>query len=463
MSQATQRKKKSWTKAPVTVKDFGQRQVNATLRELFGETCTTQDLDAFKRKYGFEPFYIRKDPQYRIGHAKYRVPGPTDPLSTYGPSGAGAKVMHKSSPDAGSVLLGKDENVNANAVEATEDTKVRDIRRGKTTNAPAQSFRHNTNLTAGDIQNRIDQLQNEASQLAVVPDKLKAFVPFGDYETVESIVKSLDFFPVFTTGLSGIGKTLFWKQACAEHNREFVRVNITTETDEDDLIGGFRLRNGETYFDLGPVVVAMVRGAVLLLDEIDLASPKIMCLQPILEGEPVTIKKLGVTIKPAPGFNVVATANTKGRGDEAGKFIGTGLLNEAFLERFPITIEQDFPPENIEERILQKTFTSVGGTLTATARAFCKVLAKWSKNVRDAYKNDAADDVISTRRLCHIVRAYKLFGETDMKNQAKAISYCLKRFDSATKTQFEDLYNKHVNDDGTPSNVGAAPSAPSNF
>jgi hypothetical protein len=243
------RKKKSWTKAPVTVKDFGQRQVNATLRELFGETCTTQDLETFEKRFGFYPFYIRKDPQYRTGHARYRVPGPTDPLSTFGPSGEGAKVLHKDSPDSGSVLLGKDDAVNATAaVEVNEvDTNVRDIRRRNLTNAPSQSFRHNANLTAGDIQTRINQLQNEASRLAVVPDKDKAFVPFGDYERGivlrPSRASSSRSSP---RGCRASARRMFWKQACAELGREYIRVNITTETDEDDLIGGFRLRNGET-------------------------------------------------------------------------------------------------------------------------------------------------------------------------------------------------------------------------
>jgi hypothetical protein len=433
---------------------------------MFGETCTSQDLETFEKRYGFYPFYIRRDPQYRLGYAKYRVPGPTDPLSTHGPQGPGAVVLHKSSPDDGSVLLPHE---NGDTAAAENDAPVlaadtpTDAATAEAPDAPrknrpvsATAFRHNANLTAADIQTRIYQLQNEASRLAVVPDKDKAFVPFGDYnDIVLPTLKSEKFFPIFTTGLSGIGKTMFWEQACAELGREYIRVNITTETDEDDLIGGFRLRNGETYFELGPVVVAMIRGAVLLLDEIDLASPKIMCLQPILEGKPLTIKKLGVTISPAPGFNVVATANTKGRGDVKGKFIGTGHLNEAFLERFPITIEQDFPPPATEEKILQKTFVQAGGTLTPSAREFIKTLAAWSATIRDAFKNEAGDDVISTRRLCHIVRAFVVFGETNDNNQAKAIAFCLKRFDDATKTQFIDLYNKHVNDDGTPSNIGA--------
>jgi MoxR-like ATPase len=458
------RKKKSWKKAPVTVKDYGQRQTNALLRQEFGEQCTTQDLETFQKKYGFYPFYIRKDPQYRVGHALYNIPGPEAPLSTYGPQGDGAKVVHKVNPDEGSVVVSDEQPVDVveGDLATTDETLVRDARRRKLTNAPATAFKHDANFTAADIQTRIHQLQNEASHLATVPSKLKAFVGFGDYEIVKSIVASKDFHPVFTTGLSGIGKTLFWKQACAETGREYIRCNITTETDEDDLIGGFRLRNGSTYFELGPVVVAMIRGAVLMLDELDLASPKIMCLQPVLEGEPLTIKKLGITISPTRGFTIAATANTKGRGDEDGKFIGTGLLNEAFLERFPITIEQAFPTPDDEATILQKTFTASGGMLTPQMKKFTKTLADWAATVREAYKKNAADDVISTRRLCHIVRTFKIFGEEDPQNQGRAINYCLNRFDGNTKSQFLDLYNKHVKTDG-PSNVGTASASPSGW
>jgi MoxR-like ATPase len=246
--------------------------------------------------------------------------------------------------------------------------------------------------------------------------------------------------------------------------REFIQVDITTETDEDDLIGGFRLRNGSTYFELGPVVIAMIRGAVLLVNELDLASPKIMCLQSIIDGKPLTIKKLGLTIKAAPGFTVFATANTKGRGDQSGKYIGTGLLNEAFLERFPIWVEQDYPDTAIETKILQKTFEQEGGQMTPSTREFFKTLAKWSATIREAAKKDASEDVISTRRLCHIVKAYKLFGaDKDKNNQGKALSYVLNRFDNATKSTFIDLYNKHVDDAGAPSNIGSVPSKPGNF
>lgn len=453
------RKKRSWKVAPVTSRTLGQRQTNELLREMFGQECTAADLEKFQGKHGFYPFYIRKDKNYRIVKGRYRVPGPQEPLSPFGPKGEGATVLHKTSPDAESVSVRA--VAERDAAERDEDDASAAMTTVDSGTAATQGFRDNANLTAGDIQRRLEQLQAETSNLAVVPQKNKAFVPFGDYELVSQIVKSRKFFTTFVTGESGIGKTLFWKQACAEHGREFIRVNITAETDEDDLLGGFRLRGGETVFELGPAVIAMIRGAVLLLDEIDLASPKIMCLQPILEGEPITLKKLGVTIAPAPGFNVVATANTKGRGDDAGKFIGTGLLNEAFLERFAVTVEQQYPPAVAEEEILRKTFVQAGGTLHATAKTFINTLAKWAANVREAYQANACDDTLSTRRLCHIVRAFHLFGENDPQSTGRAVNYCLKRYDANTREQLKDLWNKHT-PQNTPSNVGGA-SAPSGF
>jgi MoxR-like ATPase len=241
------------------------------------------------------------------------------------------------------------------------------------------------------------------------------------------------FYPVFITGLSGNGKTMGVTQACAENKRELIRVNITIETDEDDLLGGYRLKDGQTVWQNGPVIEAMERGAVLLLDEIDLASNKIMCLQPILEGSGVYVKKINKFVKPADGFNVVATANTKGQGSDDGKFIGTNVLNEAFLERFPITFEQSYPSAKIEEKILVNTLSKSG----KKDADFCKKLVTWAEVIRKTYFDGGVDEIISTRRLVHIIQAYSIFGQ-----KMKAIEVCTNRFDDDTKNSFMELYSK---------------------
>lgn len=288
-----------------------------------------------------------------------------------------------------------------------------------------------------DIESRIEALMSQASLLARVPEKSKAFVPFGDFEAVRRVIGSRVFCPVFITGHSGNGKTFQIEQACAMENREYVRVNITAETDEDDLIGGFRLKDGETVFELGPIVIAMLRGSVLLLDEVDLAGPKVMCLQPVLEGNPLTIKKLGITIRPTAGFTVFATANTKGRGSDDGKYIGTNLLNEAFLERFNFTIEQAYPTIAVEKRILAKTFRAFGGTMTDEATTFFETLARWADAIRATFAEDGIEDLVSTRRLCHIAKTYYIFGDKD-----KALKLCLNRFDTSVQSKFLDFYAK---------------------
>jgi hypothetical protein len=298
---------------------------------------------------------------------------------------------------------------------------------------------------------RLANIAQEASALSTVPDKNPCFVPFGDYDMVRTVIQSRQFFPIFITGLSGYGKTMSVEQACAAEKREYIRANITLETDEDDLLGGFRLKNGSTVFELGPVIVAMLRGAVLLLDEVDLASPKIMCLQPILEGKPITLKKLGITVSPAPGFTVFATANTKGRGSEDGKFIGTGLLNEAFLERFPVTVEQEYPGIVVEKKILAKSFEAMGFKMTEHATTFFDTLSRWAEAIRVTYAEGGIEDLISTRRLVHIVRAYAIFGGDD----TKALAFCVNRFDAKVKDAFCDLYNKLAPDTTAPSNVGS--------
>jgi len=267
----------------------------------------------------------------------------------------------------------------------------------------------------------------------IVPKKDPVFVPFGNHADVKSIIKSGKFYPVFITGLSGNGKTMSVLQACAEARKECIRVNVTIETDEDDLLGGYRLKDGQTVWQNGPVIEAMERGALLLLDEIDLASNKIMCLQPILEGSGVFVKKINKFVKPKDGFNVIATANTKGQGSEDGKFIGTNILNEAFLERFPVTFEQKYPNAKTEEKILNNTLEAAG----KKDSKYVNKLVTWADVIRKTYFDGGVDEIISTRRLVHIVQAYAIFS-----NKVKAIELCTNRFDEDTKTSFVDLYTK---------------------
>ena len=267
----------------------------------------------------------------------------------------------------------------------------------------------------------------------VVPTKDKNFVNFGNFSDVKNIITSKKFYPAFITGLSGNGKTLAVTQACAVAKREMIRVNVTIETDEDDLLGGYRLRNGETVWQNGPVIEAMERGAVLLLDEIDLASNKIMCLQPILEGSGIYVKKINKFVKPKFGFNVIATANTKGQGSDDGKFIGTNVLNEAFLERFPVTFEQQYPSAKTEEKIVSNSLQTAG----KRDQKFAHNLVTWADVIRKTYNDGGVDEIISTRRLVHIAEAYGIF-----KNKMKAIAVCTNRFDDDTKTSFVDLYTK---------------------
>ena len=267
----------------------------------------------------------------------------------------------------------------------------------------------------------------------LIPSKDDNYVPFGNFSDVKKIIQSGIFYPTFITGLSGNGKTFSVEQACAALNRELIRVNITIETDEDDLIGGFRLVDGETVWHNGPVVEALQRGAVLLLDEIDLASNKIMCLQSILEGKGVYLKKTGRTVHPAAGFNIIATANTKGKGSDDGRFIGTNVLNEAFLERFPVTFEQEYPTPKTEQKILE----GVAKTLNVDDTNFCKRLTDWADIIRKTFYDGGIEEIISTRRLVHIIRAYSIFGD-----KAKAIQVCVNRFDDETKQSFIELYDK---------------------
>ena len=268
----------------------------------------------------------------------------------------------------------------------------------------------------------------------LVPEKDPLFVPFGNFATVKKVLQSKMFYPIFVTGMSGNGKTFGIEQACAQTGREVIRVNFTVETDEDDLIGGFRLVNGETKFFKGPVIKAMEMGAVLLLDEIDLGNPsKIMALQSILEGGGYFIKKTGEYVTPAKGFTAIATANTKGKGSDDGRFIGTNILNEAFLERFPVTVEQEYPSPAIEKKILGRVFDS----LDIKDSDFVEKLVDWADIIRKTFYDGGVDEIISTRRLVHVAKAFSIFGD-----RMKAINLCINRFDEDTKLSFADLYTK---------------------
>ena len=288
----------------------------------------------------------------------------------------------------------------------------------------------------------IDSIEKSYSAPAVepeveknlIPERDPNFVSFGNFSDIKKVISSGIFYPVFITGLSGNGKTMAVEQACAQLKRELIRFNVTVETDSDDLIGGFRLQNGDTVWHNGPVVEAMERGAILLLDECDLASNKIMVLQSVLEGKPLFLKKIGKVIHPKQGFNIIATANTKGKGSDDGRFIGTNVLNEAFLERFSVTFEQQYPTTSVEIKILTKLAKSIG---LGDQDDFIRKLVNWSDTIRKTFFDGGIDEVISTRRLIHLLKAYVIFN-----NKVKAIKYSIARFDEETKSSFMELYEK---------------------
>lgn len=404
-------------------------KVHAELIAAYGPLCTREHFADYVAKGGVDPRWLyytaEARAQYRVGRGQYRVPGPGGqvvPVTSAPPAVRSAsKMVHvpKSAPAA----------VPAPAAPLTADEP--------TSVNTSLALHVNDKTPKADILAQITSLAQSDSALCVIPKKNAAFVPFGDFDVIRTIVKARTFHPIFITGLSGNGKTFGIAQACALEGREHVRINITAETDEDDLLGGFRLRDGQTVFELGPIVVAMIRGAVCTIDEIDLAGPKIMCLQSIMEGNGVTLKKIGVHVAPSAGFTVFATANTKGRGSADGKFVGTNFLNEAFLERFPITIEQPYPSIAVEKKILTKTYAQGGGTLTPEAETFFETLAKWAEAIRVTYFEDGIDDLISTRRLVHIVRTYQIFHNAD-----RALALCLNRFETDTRLKFLDLFAK---------------------
>jgi hypothetical protein len=284
-----------------------------------------------------------------------------------------------------------------------------------------------TNVVALPKKKVVQEIEN------LVPSKDETYVPFGFFRDLKSIIKSKSFYPLFITGLSGNGKTTMVEQVCAELSRECIRVNISLETDEDDLIGGNTLVNGNVIFREGPVVTAMRLGAILLVDEIDRGSNKLMCMQGILEGKSYFVKKTGEVITPTEGFNIIATANTKGRGTEDGRFIAAQILDEAFLERFPITIEQEYPLPNVERKIIINNMEKHN----CIDEEFADKLVTWAEIIRKTYMEGAIDELISTRRLVHIVKAFSVFND-----RQKAINLCINRFDADTKNAFLDLYTK---------------------
>jgi MoxR-like ATPase len=275
-----------------------------------------------------------------------------------------------------------------------------------------------------------------------VPSKDETYVAWGSHTDVKKIIASDKFYPIYIEGLSGNGKSMMVEQSCAQDNKQYVRVQVNPATDEDDLIGGFRLVDGQTEWFDGPVISAMRKGAKLLLDEIDRGTNKIMCLQGIMEGKPYLIKKTGEVVVPAKGFNILATGNTKGRGSEDGRFVAAGIIDEAFLERFPATIEQGYPNASIEKKILLKHMQKFG----AIDADFAEKLVSWAETIRKTFDDGGIDEVISTRRLCHIVETYAIF-----EDRTKSISMCINRFDADVKTAFVDLYN------AVDSNIGSSP------
>lgn len=292
----------------------------------------------------------------------------------------------------------------------------------------------NCSTTQINLARPVDMIQNEIEQDSLVPNKSPLYVKHGHHADIEKILSTRKFLPIWVTGLSGNGKTFMIQQVCAKLNREFIRVNITNLTDEDDLIGGFRLVNGETVWQDGPVTLAMKRGAILLLDECDLGTEKIMCLQPVLEGNGIFIKKINTFVSPAGGFNVIATANTKGQGgDNSDRFVGTNIMNEAFMERFAITLEQDYPSKAVEKKILMTLMSE----LNCNDEQFADNLVAWADGIRRTFSAGGISDIITTRRLAQIINLYVIFND-----RKKAISHATARFSPESREAFLNLYDK---------------------
>jgi hypothetical protein len=375
-----------------------------TLQGRFGNTVTMQQLLELENEGVKRQVWVSGD-KYRIGRGVYQLP-----LAEYGVDMAATVTTLKQPAPATPVV------------------------------APVVELREKQVAKIAKVL-RIDEGPS-------VPGVDPLYVPFGFFDKMLKVVTSNQFYPVFVSGLSGNGKTMMVEQVCAKLKREFMRVNITPETDEDDLIGGFRLIDGETRWYDGPVLQAMKSGAILCLDEIDRGSNKLMCLQGILEGKPIFVKKTGETVRPEPGFNVIATANTKGKGDETGRFMAATILDDAFLERFPITVEQEYPSTTVEGKILTRVFDSLG----LQDKEFSEILVKWADIIRKTFQEGAIDELISTRRLVSIAKAYQIFGD-----RTEAITYCINRFDAETKTAFMDLYTKLVPEPASGSPTASAP------
>ena len=367
-----------------TSTDIQKKQLVSDLIQAFGKTASRKDVIAFVKQKDL------KMPNWLINGAVYRAARGLINLDAFGSD----KV---------------------NNIPAIPQPQIQDV--------PA--------LQAQVVQLRQKRMVSEVEDL--VPVKDTNYVPFGFYKDLESIIKSKVFYPVFVTGLTGNGKTTMVEQVCSKLKRECVRVNVSIETDEDDLVGGSTLIDGNVTFREGPVILAMRRGAVLLIDEIDRGSNKLMCIQGILEGKPYFNKKNGDVIHPAPGFTVIATANTKGQGSDSGKYIAAQILDEAFLERFPITVEQEYPSAKVERTIIMNNMEQH----SCVDEEFADKLVTWAEVIRKTYLEDAVDELISTRRLVHIVKAFSMF-----KDRQKAIELCINRFDSDTKNAFLDLYKK---------------------
>ena len=345
-----------------------------------GAILTRTEINEFAKSAGLKtPSWLKKD-EYRVGHGQYQLP--------------------------------------------TDDTESSS--QSNLVSVPKVA------VTNNEPQATVNLMMNTETQ-NLIPSPFEGFVPWGHCATIKKVIQSKMFYPVFITGLSGNGKTLMVEELHSQLKRELIRVNITIETDEDDLLGGFRLINGETKFVPGPVIQAMERGCTLLLDECDLGSNKLLALQPVLEGKGVFLKKINKWITPKPGFNVIATANTKGKGSDDGRFVGTNILNEAFLERFAVTIEQPYPSAKVEKKIILGSMDKYG----KTDEKFADNLTLWAEVIRKTFYDGGVDEIISTRRLDHIVKAFSIFND-----KMKSIELCVSRFDDDTKDSFMDLYTK---------------------
>ena len=365
--------------------DIQKRTIVSSLATIFGKQATRKDIiDHFKNKNESVPNWLINGAQYRLDRGLINLVMPSDTTPVI-----------------------------------REALKQEEL-------VPA--------LQAQVVPIRQKKMIQEVDNL--VPSKDETYVPFGFFRDLESIIKSNAFYPLFITGLTGNGKTTMVEQVCAKLKRECIRVNISIETDEDDLVGGNTLVDGNVVFREGPVITAMRRGAILLIDEIDRGSNKLMCIQGILEGKSFFIKKTGEVVTPKAGFNIIATANTKGRGTDDGKYIAAQILDEAFLERFPITVEQEYPNPTIERKIIINNMEAINNV----DEEFADKLVSWAEIIRKTYMEGAIDELISTRRLVHIVKAFSVF-----KDRQKAINLCINRFDADTKTAFMDLYSKMDN------------------